>query len=83
MEGHIHHQFQGGCTGQARAKVAEGGPSSGCGDLAAGWNIIVPFLGLDFHAAGPHGRTMEADYAPIVNCPHPGAGSGSLGVHGK
>ena len=63
--------------------MAEGEPGSGHGDLAAGWNITVPIPGLDFHAAGPCGGTVEADHAPGVDCPCPGVRSGGLGAFGS
>ena len=63
--------------------MAEGGPSSSHGGPAAGWNIIVPIPGLDFHAGGPCDGTVEADYTPGVDCLHLGVGLGRLGASGK
>ena len=68
---------------RAGAEVAESQSILSGGDLAAGWNVIVPILGLEFHAAGPHDRTVESDCAPGVDCLCPGVGLDGLGVRGK
>ena len=53
--------------------MVEGQPCSGHRNLAARWNITVPFPALDFHAAGTGCRIVEVDHAPGVDCPCSGA----------
>ena len=56
----------------------EGQRSSGGGDLAAGDWVIVPFLGLDHHAAKSRRGTAEANRNPRADCSGPGDGPGGL-----